>query len=106
MDTFNITRVGPAHDYGYAVRDLLTQKELGVFDTKRQAEAFVQGYKEAGGFTAVELIIDLKGMLEHYVSGRPNNWDGTTKKQALAVIAEANRYLGVDVPSDELHEVR
>ena len=92
MDMFSIERVGPAHDYGYAVTCLLTKRELGRFDTHRQAEAFVEGYKAAGGFDAAELIIDLKSLLEHYVSGRTDNWDGTTKTQAVTTLRKAGAF--------------
>jgi len=93
MDVFAIERVGPAHDHGYAVTCLLTKRELGRFDTHRQAEAFVEGYKAAGGFDAVELIIDLKSLLEHYVSGRADNWDGSTRHQANVTLRKAKAYL-------------
>jgi hypothetical protein len=93
MDMFAINRVGPAHDYGYAVTCLLTQRELGRFDTHRQAEAFVEGCKAGGGFGAVELIIDLKALLEHYLSGKPDNWDNTTKTQAMVTLRKAKAFL-------------
>jgi len=37
----------------------------------------------------ISSLIDIAGMLEHYTSGRPDNWDGSTKRQALATIREA-----------------
>lgn len=37
------------------------------------------------------VIVDLKAMLEHYVSGRKDN--GSTRTQALVTIKEANRLL-------------
>ena len=92
FDTCVIERVGPAHDYGYAVTCLLTKRELGRFDTHRQAEAFVEGCKAGGGFDAVELIIDLKALLEHYLSGRSGNWDGTTKTQAMVTLRKAKAF--------------
>ena len=39
------------------------------------------------------VIVDLKGMLEHYVSGRADNWDGSTRTQALVTIQQANKIL-------------
>lgn len=33
-------------------------------------------------------LIDAVAMLEHYASGKPGNWDGSTKGQALATIRE------------------
>jgi len=39
------------------------------------------------------VIVDLKGMLEHYVSGRADNWDGSTRTQALVTIKQANKIL-------------
>jgi ribosomal protein S15P/S13E len=37
------------------------------------------------------VIVDLKALLEHYVSGRADN--GSTRTQALVTIKEANRLL-------------
>ncbi len=39
------------------------------------------------------VIVGLKGMLEHYVSGRADNWDGSTRTQALVTIKQANQIL-------------
>ena len=39
------------------------------------------------------VIVDLAFLLEHYVSGRADNWDGSTRTQALVTIKEANRLL-------------
>ena len=39
------------------------------------------------------VISDLKSLLEHYVSGRPDNWDGSTRTQALVTIKQANQIL-------------
>lgn len=33
-------------------------------------------------------LIDATAMLEHYASGKRDNWDGSTKGQALATIRE------------------
>lgn len=93
MKTYTIERVGPLGNHGYALRCLLLKRELGVFPTTGQAEAFAAGYTEAGGFTADALICDLKGLLEHYVSGRPDCTGGTTRTQAMATLREAAAYL-------------
>jgi hypothetical protein len=39
------------------------------------------------------VICDLTSLLEHYVSGRPDNWDGSTRTQALVTIKQANQIL-------------
>jgi len=39
------------------------------------------------------VIVDLKALLEHYVSGRADNWDGSTRTQALVTIKQANQIL-------------
>lgn len=41
--------------------------------------------------TAYNVIVDLKAMLEHYVSGRAGN--SSTRTQALVTIKEANELL-------------
>ena len=37
----------------------------------------------------LEALIDTLGMLDHYQSGRADNWDGSTKGQALSTIRDA-----------------
>ena len=39
------------------------------------------------------VIVDLAFLLEHYVSGRADNWDGSTRTQALVTIQQANKIL-------------
>ena len=39
------------------------------------------------------VIVDLAFLLEHYVSGRSDNWDGSTRTQALVTIQQANKIL-------------
>lgn len=34
-------------------------------------------------------LCDMSALLEHYTSGRPDNWDGSTKRQALVAMREA-----------------
>ena len=34
--------------------------------------------------TLLTALIDTSALLEHYAQGRPLNWDGSTKQQALA----------------------
>ena len=34
------------------------------------------------------LLLDAQAMLQHYTSNRPDNWDGSTKTQALVLIAQ------------------
>lgn len=34
-------------------------------------------------------LVDAIAMLEHYTSGRPDNWDGSTRRQARSVIKHA-----------------
>lgn len=36
-----------------------------------------------------ETLIDLTGLLQHYVERRPLNWDGSTERQAQVTIARA-----------------
>lgn len=50
-----------------------------------------------------DVMTDLIAMLEHYTSGRPDNWDGSTKRQALVTIKEA-RKLMEEVKFVEHHE--
>lgn len=38
-------------------------------------------------------LIDAIAMLEHYVEGRPRNWDGSTEGQARVTIKKARRLL-------------
>lgn len=38
-------------------------------------------------------LIDAVAMLEHYTSGRPDNWDGSTKRQAQVLIREISALL-------------
>lgn len=33
-------------------------------------------------------LIDAVAMLKHYISGRPDNWDGSTKRQTQVLIRE------------------
>lgn len=33
-------------------------------------------------------LIDALALLEHYAEGRPLNWDGSTKRQALATVRQ------------------
>lgn len=40
------------------------------------------------------LLLDAWGLLDHYTSGRPDNWDGTTRTQALATIRDIKKALG------------
>jgi hypothetical protein len=40
-----------------------------------------------------DVMVDLIAMLEHYTSGRPDNWDGSTKRQALVTIREARKLM-------------
>jgi len=40
-----------------------------------------------------DVMTDLIAMLEHYVSGRPHNWDGSTKRQAQVTINEARKLM-------------
>ena len=37
----------------------------------------------------VAALIDCHAMLEHYASGKPHNWDGSTKTQAKVAMREA-----------------
>ena len=39
------------------------------------------------------VMVDLVAMLDHYAHGRPDNWDGSTKGQALATLREARALL-------------
>lgn len=34
------------------------------------------------------LLIDAKALLDHYAHGRPDNWDGSTRRQALVTLAQ------------------
>jgi hypothetical protein len=43
--------------------------------------------------TTESLLIDAAAMLAHYTSGRPDNWDGSTKRQAQVLIAQINSAL-------------
>jgi hypothetical protein len=40
-----------------------------------------------------EIIYDLAFLLEHYVNGRPLNWDGTTKRQVQASLRDAKAWI-------------
>jgi len=35
-----------------------------------------------------DLLIDAHAMLQHYISGKADNWDGSTKKQAVVLVME------------------
>lgn len=38
--------------------------------------------------TMINVLIDAKAMLEHWIKGRKDNWDGSTKGQARATVRE------------------
>lgn len=43
--------------------------------------------------TEFEIICDLAFLLEHYVSGKPHNWDGSTKRQAQVALVRAKAWI-------------
>jgi len=40
-----------------------------------------------------ELLIDALAMLRHWVSGKADNWDGSTKGQARVLIRQIEEHL-------------
>jgi len=41
----------------------------------------------------IRVLTDATSQLEHYANERPRNWDGSTRTQALATIAEARQLI-------------
>ena len=40
-----------------------------------------------------KIFVDLILMLDHYIEGRPDNWDGSTRSQAKSVLRDAKKII-------------